>query len=487
MAEAVLEPVHKKKCDGLKMRRENFPITLPLGLLLLGFAALLALNWPGQMSYDSVVQLLDGRSGQYDSWHPPVMAWLLGLFDALLPGTGLFLLFTALLLFCAWLLLLWRAPGAVPGKVRNGFPSGTATIQRDRGWGLPILMALIFATPQLLLYQGTIWKDVLFANAGIAAFALLAKAAVCWPSARPRFILLTLSAAALGLATLARQNGFLLLPIAAVTLSVIARKQGASPWRYGAGFLLASLAIVVGANVALGFRSDHGEGASEQLRLAQAYDLVGAIHLDPSIHLGVLEKRAPTLDTAIRTDGMRLYSPRLVDTLEQSDTLTQAIYHAPSGVVFAQWRQLVFSHPGLYLRERWPVFRWVVAPPDLIVCHPDVVGVDGPSDMLKTLGLKEQMRPQDRLLYSYVANFFHTPILSHLLYGALAVIMAILLLRRGAGADFAIGGLQIAALAFAASFFVVSIACDYRYLYFLDLTAMTGALQFFAGRSSRPA
>src|SRR5215469_18735977 len=197
MAEAVLELARKKKCNGLSMRREKFPIFLAPGLLFLGFGLLLALNWPGQMSYDSVVQLMDGRSGQYDSWHPPVMAWLLGLFDSLLPGTGLFLLFTALLLFGAWLLLLWDTRG---------------------GWGLPILTALIFATPQLLLYQGTIWKDVLFANAGIAAFALLAKAAEHWRDTAPRWMLLLLCAAALALAALARQNGFLLLPIAAVAL-----------------------------------------------------------------------------------------------------------------------------------------------------------------------------------------------------------------------------------------------------------------------------
>ena len=49
-----------------------------------------------------------------------------------------------------------------------------------------------------------------------------------------------------------------------------------------------------------------------------------------------------------------------------SAALTNAIYHAPPGVVFAQWRQLVLDHPGLYLRERWPVFRWVVAPPDML-------------------------------------------------------------------------------------------------------------------------
>ena len=37
-----------------------------------------------------------------------------------------------------------------------------------------------------------------------------------------------------------------------------------------------------------------------------------------------------------------------------------------------------------------------------------------------------------------------------------------------------------AALLFALSFFVVSIACDYRYMYFLDLAAMTGAIRFFS-------
>src|SRR5262249_2785037 len=104
------------------MRREKFPIFLSQGLLFLGFGLLLAFNWPGQMSYDSVVQLTDGRSGQYDSWHPPVMAWLLGLFDALLPGTGLFLLSTTLLLLGAWLFLLSGKRG---------------------GWGLPVLTALV--------------------------------------------------------------------------------------------------------------------------------------------------------------------------------------------------------------------------------------------------------------------------------------------------------------------------------------------------------
>ncbi|HEX4178959.1 MAG TPA: hypothetical protein VHY57_10995, partial [Rhizomicrobium sp.] len=314
-------------------RREKFPIFLPQGLLLLGFGIAVALNWPGQMSYDSVVQLADGRSGQYDSWHPPVMAWLLGLFDAVLAGPGLFFAFTAALLFGAWLALL-----------RQG----------RAGWPSVLLLILIFLTPQLLLYQGEIWKDVLFANAAIAAFAGLAGAASGWSVRWTRFIFLGLSAALLSLAVLARQNGFLLLPVAAVSLGMIAAKRQTvrAGWRYGVGLLLACLALIACANFALSFRTDHGQGAADQLRLAQAYDLVGAIHLDPSIHLTVLEQRAPNLDAAIRKDGVALYSPHLVDTLENSDILTNAIYHAPRGVVFAQWRQLILAHPVVYLRQR---------------------------------------------------------------------------------------------------------------------------------------
>ena len=35
-------------------------------------------------------------------------------------------------------------------------------------------------------------------------------------------------------------------------------------------------------------------------------------------------------------------------------------------------------------------------------------------------------------------------------------------------------GLQAGALAFAGSFLVIALACDYRYLYFLDLAALFG-------------
>src|SRR3954469_2971964 len=122
-------------------------------ILLAGFAAMLALTAPGQLTYDSVQQLASGRSGAYNSWHPPVMAWLLGVFDAVVPGTLLFLLFQTLLLLGAWLALL-------PLKQRS---AGT------------VLVALaIVLTPQFVMFQGQIWKDILGANAAIAGFTSLA-------------------------------------------------------------------------------------------------------------------------------------------------------------------------------------------------------------------------------------------------------------------------------------------------------------------------
>jgi hypothetical protein len=414
------------------------------------------------MSYDSVVQLADGRSGQYDSWHPVVMAWLLGLSDALVPGPGLFLAFTILLLWGAWHILL-----------RIGRP----------GFGAILLLIPLFLTPQLVLYQGTIWKDVLFADAAIAAFAALAAAAAFWSNPRARWSWLLLSAVLLSLAMLARQNGFILLPIAALSLGVIVVRKSTrgAGWRYGAGLLAASLAISAGANFALNFRSDGGQGADAQLRLAQTYDLVGAARLDPAITFPALEQKAPHLDAAIRSEGVPLYSPHLVDTLEAAPGLTAEIGRAPRGVIFAAWRDLVLHHPGLYLKMRWPVFGWVVAPPDLLLCHPDIVGVDGPKDVLKALGIQAYVRAQDRFLYFYVARFVGTPVLSHLLFAALALLALVLLLRRGQGSDIAIAGLMAGALVFALSFYVISIACDYRYLYFLDMAAMTGALKLVAG------
>ena len=166
--------------------------------IVLGGAVSVALNWPGQLSYDSVAQLHDGRTGHYNAWHPPVMAWMLGLADAALPGTGLFILFDAFLLSAGMLSILWIAPRVT--------------------WASAAIAAITVALPQFVLYQGIVWKDVLFADAAIAGFALLALAASRWASARLRWALIVAAFLLFALATLARQNGAIALLFGAIAL-----------------------------------------------------------------------------------------------------------------------------------------------------------------------------------------------------------------------------------------------------------------------------
>lgn len=427
-------------------------------VLITGFGAMLALNAPGQLTYDSVVQLADGRSGFYDSWHPPVMAFLLGLFDALLPGTLLFLIFQSGLLLAGLLAILWLKP---------------------RNWATVAVALLMVLTPQWLLYQGEIWKDILFSTCAIAGFAGLALFAH-----DGRRSWLGLSALLLILAAATRQNGLVLLPVAAITLGLIARRQHRSGWRHGLTFLLATLAGTATVALALMARGDGGDGARTQIRVAQTYDLAGALARDPSLALPGLRAQAPALERQLRLRVPALYTPLHNDPLADDPGLSRAISAAPAGAISGQWQALILGHPFLYLQARMAVFGATLLTPDPVQCHFAPVGVDGPPEEMRALGLTHRIRPQDQALADYARLFFHTPIFSHLAWGVLALLLLAGLMWRGEPSDIAIGGLLAGALLFTASFAFVSIACDYRYLVFLDLAAMAAALHATGRRSA---
>ena len=419
-------------------------------ILSLGFAAMLALNLPGQLSYDSVMQLSDGRAAHYNSWHPAIMAWLLGLFDSIVPGSGLSVLFDAALLAGAFFLLL----------------------RRNAGWGAAAAALAIILTPQFLLFQGIVWKDILFANAFVLAFAALARAGQ--EGGRMRLGLFILFFSALSLAALTRQNGLVLLPAGAVAFGWTTANSGLRRGvLHGAGAFALLLAIVAGANFLLSLRSDGGEGLRDEIQMAQIYDLTGAVK--QGYRLDLLSRSDPTLAKAIETDGRNAYSLQLQDTLEPF--LPAEI---PKGVVMAQWQALLLHHPLLYLRERLPVFWQVLATPDVGKCHPGYAGIDGDPAQLQALGLTRRQRPRDIGLLSYARRFIGTPVLSHLAFAALALGLMTLYLRRRGPGDRAMAVMLAGAIVFTASFFFVSVACDYRYLYGLDLTAMLGLFHVFA-------
>jgi hypothetical protein len=423
-------------------------------ILIAGWALTLAISWPGHLSFDSIVQLHDGRTGFYHSWHPPVMAWLLGAGDALMPGAGLYVLFVTTLTFGSFFALMWTRPSA--------------------SWAAAVLAILFVPLPQFLLYPMLVWKDVLFAAAAVAGFVCLSLAEAHWKQRPIRGSLLAVPFLLAVLATLTRQNGLIaLVAIATAFAWIVARN---SNWVRGAvcgAVALAAAGVTTFAiSSALAAHSDGGEGTRTQLRLLRFYDLVGAVATDPHLPLDTIAGEEPDLEALMRSDGRRLYSPERNDTLVGSQALQNALGQAEPSMIAAQWYDLVRRHPWLYLKVRARVFAQVLFTPDIEGCRPVFTGIEGPSGEMADLGLTPRRDARDLALANYAKRFMGTPVFSHAVFGVLSIAVLVLLLWRRAPGDIAIAALLASALVFTASFFVISIACDYRYLYFLDMAAL---------------
>jgi len=428
------------------------------GVIVAAAAISLALNFPGHLSYDSVVQLSEGRTGVYSGEHPPVMSWLLGLADALNHGAAVFVAFDIALIYVA-----------LAALVRLG---------SARSWLPAILAALLALTPQLLIYPAIVWKDVLFAGASIAGYACLAWAARRWSTPIWRWPLLAGTLSLLSLAALTRQNGAIVLPIAAVALIWIALKVGVSARRVaiqGLTFLAASSVIVLASSAALATRLDGSAGLSSAWETLQLYDLTSAVVRQPDVDLPVLRARDPGLETTIRTRAVTVYSPARVDTLEPAFGDLDG-NDAAAHAVGAQWRDLIFHHPWLYLRVRAAAFDWVFLTPRPADCGLIETGVDGPAEEMRLAGLKPRQTAMDNALGDYALRFAGTPVFSHGAYAVVGLALLVWLLGRRRPADLAVAAILASAMTFAASFALISIACDYRYLYDLDLSVIAAAL-----------
>lgn len=439
------------------------PRAAAAAILALGGAASYAVNFPGALSYDSYVQLLEGRTASYGNWHPAIMSWMLGVADALRPGGAYFVLFDTALAFGALVCLLW-----LPRRV---------------SWTAAGFAAVAVCLPQLFLFQGIVWKDVLFADACLAGFVCLGHAAVRWNNKKYRFAAIAGAAVLVVLAALARQNGAIVLACAAATLGAIAariemrRRTGIV---YGAAFLAACVVAAVAVNAALQLRNDGSDSAIALFKILPLYDTVGMKKTRPDLPLGILDSQAPALAKAIRRDGVRLFTPERNDTLVRSVPLRTALDNTPAPVLVRQWFELMRHHPGTYLALRAELFRWVFAAPDLQQCHPYFVGEDGdPADM-RALGMWPRYDRRDAMLERYAQVFVGTPALAHPAFALVALLALAALLQRRRPADLAMAGLLVATLLFTLSFFVISIACDYRYLVALDLSAIAAALYLSA-------
>ncbi len=431
-----------------------------LRLVLLGALLLmLRLNLPGHLTVDSVLALHEGRFGVRTTWNPAFFGWLLGVLDRIRPGTELAVVMSGVLLFGAWALLPRLRPRT--------------------SWLAPVVALGLVSLPQAMIYPGIVWKDVQFAVAAVAGFTLLGLA-VRDPARPTPWVCLVLAALLFAAAGLLRQNGLILaLPAA---LAIAWARSSSAGWRRSVPLALGWLAAVALLTFVLSaVAQPQGAGRPDSaggkgVRLLQTYDLVAAVALDPTLTTPHLDRASPAVGPYLRAHAARIYAPERVDTIGWDPALSQLLQAVPSEVIQREWLDLVTEDTGVYLHARTLAFQQVLGTPAIDRCLPVTVGAEGPAPAMAALKMQPRRSVDDQRLYNYATWFLDTPAMSHIAFAVIALASGVFLLIRRDPADLAIAGLLAGALGFAASFFAISIACDYRYLYLLDLAAITGLI-----------
>jgi hypothetical protein len=449
-----------------------------IAMILAGYATCLVVNYPGHFTFDSVWQLAQGRTGRYNDWHPPVMAWLLGLADRASPGAWPFIALNGALFY-------------------GGLLAFALLERRPRRISLPVL-ALWLISPLAVIYQGVALKDVLFADTALAGFAALAWAGRLWARPGARWTLLAGALALFTLAALTRQNGAVAplcgaLALGAMTLARPSPVQGLA--RRAAGAALAAI-LALGlmgagfglATAALEAHGDHHPENASHMKILQVFDLAGAASRDPGLDLTLLRRDQPPLARFIQGPAAARYRAAGVDNLVLLPQ-GRGLMPAPGDAVGRQWRALILARPWLYLETRAAVWWATLATPPADLCPMVFTGVEGDPGALKRAGLKPRQTDRDDADDDYAEAFHGTPLFSHLAYGVLLGLVAAAeawaCWREGPDPGrIASLAMMAAAALFTLSFFVVSVDCDYRYVYFLDVAAMAAALRL---ASARPA
>jgi hypothetical protein len=215
-------------------------------VLVVGGLSFVAYAYPGLMTFDSVDQLAEARSGFFTDAHPPAMAAVWRALDALVPGPFLMLLLQGITFLAGSYLVLRRALSPRAASV---------------------IAALVLLFPPVLSPMAFVWKDSLMAGCLLLGTALVLQPSRGWRVA---------GLACYALATAVKYNAF------AATLPLVVllfQWRATDGWRRYAIATAAWLGVsaaAAGANAALVDQSMHFWHSS----LAVA-DIVGVIaHAD---------------------------------------------------------------------------------------------------------------------------------------------------------------------------------------------------------------
>ncbi len=427
----------------------------PRQILLIGWAGFLAYAWPGFMSFDSVYQLQESRSGYFSDGHPPMMAQLWRIVELFIAGpAGMLMLQSIAFLVGVYLIFLKRMSGR------------TAAIAA---------IAMLWFPPVGTI-MGVIWKD-----SQMTAWIVLGVGLML--SDRRRTRLFGLASIALG--TAMRHNA-LVMTLPLVVLLFVWSPEHRFVKRY-------AIAIVAWIVVTMSARF-----ASQALTDEQRYIYANSLVLcDMTSTLRYIDEPLSDEKLLEMLQGTTLIPKHDLHARTRKedraggyiDNLwwnTYAFFRIPKtdaerAANQKAWKAIVFGHPEAYLTYRWEVFHrllgigepqaspfytWFVDVQSPLYTHMRIYHDASPSHLQE--GLREVTHWIGR-----------SPLSRVMVYLVLAFLLLPFCIR-----DREVLAWILSAFANESFLFLFSPTTDWRYSYWLVLAVAFGVVLLVARRAS---
>jgi len=386
---------------------------------------------PGYALYDSVEQYRQALSGDYEDWHPPVMARLWALLHGQFGGTTGPML--AVQLGSYWL----------------GFGLIAEALAATGRWRSGVAALLLAASPLLLGWQAAILKDAQMLGALVAGTGVVA--AFRLRERRVPLLAGAVVAILFGYALLVRSNALF-----AVVPFLVFLAPGSTGLLCNLLLIAVLSPVVIAAEPEINHRL-FGAAASGVEKTQPLYDLAGIAVREPEPSPFTPAERA-TLRA--RHCVKPFFWDPLGDEAGCEGQIARLQAESPVNL-YRLWLRAIAAHPAAYAEHRlahWDsTERWLVAP--------GLIGAEPPTNSEPNdLGLGEPTSRVAVAIQRAGAVEAGTPLGWPIAWTVLALVAAVIGWgRRNEPAAGLALALAASAIGMEASFLVVSIASDLRY------------------------
>lgn len=444
-------------------------VGLLIGAICCVVAAMaIALHSPGHMSMDTSMQLYEAKIGKSISWNPPFMS-------ALMRWLGGGEIATACLV------------ALTTGLIYAGFAlTALAVVDQGRTVALwrAVLGVVVVLNPVVAVYAGIVWKDVVFAAflCGGVGFGFAAGRG----SQLRRWICAVVSAMLLAAAMLARQQGVFMAPLL-LGVPILMLAGGSTGSRIRTRWVVLPIVFVC-SSVLLQNATDatiegnSGRSTSIGYRSIKIFDMMGIISKS-SLRADELAYPVPA---EIWTSVRKIYRASRIDTLDLDPAAGEWFGAMQPAEMSKAWKALVRQNPGAYLRHRADAYATLIGLHGLNDTLPVHIGVEGNTEMLEALGIKERRGPRDLVVYRLAVSVFDWPIYRHAFWIVMVAICCYALKRRRLPRQqrLATALVLLASALLYLAYIPTMIAADFRYLFGAIPLVSIAILPLLLGASS---